>query len=251
MKKIAVGLAIAALPFLAVPAIAQTDSAAQVSPKKELMATYPNLSNQGIFNNPAMFCELGEWAYAAASLNSKPDYAVLSVEKKISPGIWADASYQNGNLSALGSMELSKCLYFGASVSSQSKNGTAGIVYVFNRTHCNFTQAGAQYDLAAQTDRFAVETRQLVLGGWAATLSAQATLHDRQLMDKGAGVQLCNGKNQLSAGFGGKGWEDITLAARRMVNSNGKRFLIDLRATLPRGNLSRAAVKAGVTYVLK
>ena len=44
---------------------AQPDSA-----KVELMATYPNHSRQGVFPNPAIFPELGEWTYAAAATSA-------------------------------------------------------------------------------------------------------------------------------------------------------------------------------------
>ncbi|MFA6328958.1 MAG: hypothetical protein WCY41_05935 [Candidatus Micrarchaeia archaeon] len=246
----ALGIA-AALPFVSQTADAQEKNGSLPEPaKKELMAAYPNLSYQGVFANPAYFCQIGDWAYAVATLSNKQQGAFFQVSKKLY-GVQMSGSYAQGSYGFIGAFELTNKLMMGTSFSAQNKNGVLGAVYKAAHTPRNLTNLGVQYDTKSRNCRLAGETRQLAFKGWAVTASAQATMNGRNIVDNGIGLQAGNKKYQLSAGLGGKGWKDVTAAARRVVNSGGNRFLIDLRASVPGGRINNASAKVGITYMLR
>jgi hypothetical protein len=220
---------------------AQPDSA-----KVELMATYPNHSRQGVFPNPAIFPELGEWTYAAACFGEGQG-VLLQVNKQVWKGIWANAIWYKGAVAVTGSFEIADWMLLGASASTGGKS-EAGAVFIPVHTTGNLTQIGARY-CTDGTCQFGAESRQAVGRGWAATVSGQATADGKGLRNYGFGAQAANGKWQLSAGVGsvrGKAfsWKNFSGAARRVIRTKKGNFIGEVRL-VPGGE-----VQAGITYMI-
>ncbi|MCX6770630.1 MAG: hypothetical protein NTX79_01100 [Candidatus Micrarchaeota archaeon] len=221
----------------------QVPEAKPDSAKTELMATYPNHSRRGAFPNPAMWAELGEWAYAAATFDTVQRGVFLQLNKKIADGVWADAIWQKGTLTVAGSFEIAGWMLLGASASTNGKS-EVGAIFIPVHTAGSLAQIGAKYNPADGTYQFGAEIRQLAWKGWALTLSGQAAMDGNGLKDKGAGLQAGNDKWQFSAGAGGKGWKDFSGAARRVFTAKEGKFIGEVRL------LPGKEVQAGVTYFL-
>lgn len=225
---------------------AEAQEAQQDSAKVELMATYPNHSRQGVFPNPAVFPELGEWVYAA-SWFGEGQGVLLQVNKQAWKGIWANAAWYKGAVTVTGSFEVADWMLLGASSSTSGKS-EVGAVFIPVRTAGNLTQIGAKY-CTDGTYQLGAETRQAVGKGWAVTVSGQATADGKGLRSYGFGGQAANGKWQFSAGAGstrGKafGWKSISGAARRVFKAKKGKFIGEVRL-VPGGE-----VQAGVTYMI-
>ena len=221
----------------------QTSEAKQDSTKTELMATYPNHSRRGTFPNPAMWAELGEWVYAAASSDSLQKGVILQMNNEIAKGVWVDGIWQTGVLSIAGSFEIADWMLLGASASTNGKS-EIGAIFIPLHTAGNLTQIGAKYAPSDGSCQLGAETRQSVGRGWALTFSGQMTMNSSGLKDRGVGLQVGNGTWQISAGAGGKGWKDFSGAARRMFKTKKGKIIGEVRL------LPSKQVQAGITYFL-
>lgn len=218
---------------------------------QEKMAAYPNLSFQGTIPNPARTQFLGDFAYFGGSAGNGTKSFGMEISKDFGGLHGLGALYSGGAWSLTLGTRLNDELAVGGMVTSGNKQGIAGLLYTARHDSSNLTQFAGQYDLLADAARFAAEVRQR-LGENTYTISGQITGGKKDdgktgIIDKGVGIQFeTPGQARFSAGFGGKSWKDISLAAQ-IKRGN---FLPEAGIRVPNGRLKAARVWLGVTALL-
>ncbi len=179
--------------------------------KQEKVGLYPNYSFQGVFGNPALFTDLGDWGYMSYNMGKEPS-AAFQVSNSFR-GVQLNGSYtSNDAWMANASMKLSEKFNAGATFTPGNKKGIVGMTYRPVHTAGNMTQAGAQFDLGSKTAKVALETRFPVSGSVELTVSGNVSFDNKLVKNQGFGFQWAIDKFRTALGLSGKGKTVINIA---------------------------------------
>ncbi len=178
---------------------------------QEKVKLYPNYSFQGVFGNPALFTDLGDWGYMSYNMSKEPS-ATFQISNQFR-GVQLNGSYtSNDSWMANGSMGIGGSLNVGATFTSDNKNGVVGMTYRPIHTGKNMTQAGAQFDLGSKTAKLAAETRFPVSKSMELTVSGNVSFDNNEVKNQGFGLQWVIGKFRNSFGLSGIGKTVVDIA---------------------------------------
>ncbi|HIH30574.1 TPA: hypothetical protein HA243_04190 [Candidatus Micrarchaeota archaeon] len=206
--------------WLAAVAAAIWSSVVPAQPKVEKMPGYPNLGMQGVFGNPAKFCELGNWLFPSVSYSEGTATMGLNLSKNMD-GVQLHGGVASGNSWMMNaSVPLFDDLKIGGTFSSGNREGVIGAVYTLQHTDNVLHQIAAEHDFQLNASKLAGELRFRLLESSHVSISGNLKRTGRKL-EKGIGVGFAPGGNpRLWAGFGGNGWRDMTIAAQMKMNNN-------------------------------
>lgn len=213
---------------------------------QETMLPYPNLSGQGPLGNPARFNALGNFAYVSTEVGNGATPSNFAQLSKDVAGVQAMGALGSGKFQMINaSYPITDNVVVGATFTSKNKDGVVGAVYTI-------ADSAKRIDIASQINgadgslKSSFDLR-MRLGDFVPAFSGQITTHNSAILDKGIGVGLEYGRVRSWAGFGGKNWRDIQVAAQIRA---GKGVLPDVTISIPQGNFRNARCAIGVTKVL-
>ncbi|MCX6769659.1 MAG: hypothetical protein NT051_03185 [Candidatus Micrarchaeota archaeon] len=214
----------------------------QNEPKVELLATPPNLSMQGLFPNPAVFLQTGDFVYGTYVARQGTDGAELMMNKS-ALGILqftmlgATGTKEKPGAATLGiGIKPVDWLMIGYRASTQGALGEYGAIFKLDHTGRNLTQVGIAHNIGNRVWTIAIEERFIMGKGISGTVSGKIVKNQLGIASAGAGTGIAT-KN-LRVWVGGE--ENLTLKTATanggiqvVKEIAGKKVVFDSRFGIP------------------